>query len=61
MCPKKYRQIGNMHNSIRMAGDFTAVHRPWTINYEKDLLPGEMEFYLNNKNKLMNKLTVAKI
>lgn len=47
---KKYRQIGNMHNSIRMAGDFTAVHRPWTINYEKDLLPGEMEFYLNNKN-----------
>lgn len=47
---KKYRMLGSMENSIRIGGDFTAVHRPWTINYEKDLLPGEIDFYLNNKN-----------
>jgi hypothetical protein len=48
---KKYRVLGSMDNSIRIAGDFTAVHRTWTINYEKDLLPGEMEFYLGQGNK----------
>ena len=48
---KKYRTLGNMYNSIRMAGDFTAVHRPWIINHEKDLLPGEMEYYLGEGNK----------
>jgi len=48
---KKYRELGNMNNSIRMAGDFTAVHRPWLINNEKDLLPGEMDYYLSKGNK----------
>jgi hypothetical protein len=49
---KKYRVVGSMDNSIRIAGDFTAVHRPWTLNNEKDLLPGEMDFYLNNKDNI---------
>lgn len=48
---KKYRVLGSMENSIRMAGDFTAVHRPWLIDNEKDLLPGEMNFYLTKDNK----------
>lgn len=53
---KKYRLVGSMYQSIRIAGDFTAVHRPWLIGNEKDLLPGEMEFYLNNKDNISTTL-----
>jgi hypothetical protein len=48
---KKYRMLGNMYNSIRIAGDFTAVHRPWTISNKTEVPPEEMEYYLKNDNK----------
>jgi len=48
---KKYRMLGNMHNSIRIAGDFTAVHRPWTLANKTEILQEEMDYYLNTGNK----------
>jgi hypothetical protein len=33
-----------------MAGDFTAVHRPWLSNYKDELLPGEGDNYLGAGN-----------
>ena len=48
---KKYRMLGNIHNSIRIAGDFTAVHRPWTISNKTEVPPEEMEYYLKSGNK----------
>jgi hypothetical protein len=48
---KKYRVLGSMDNSIRIAGDFTAVHRPWTISNKTEVPPEEMEYYLKSGNK----------
>ena len=48
---KKYRMLGNMNNSIRMAGDFTAVHRPWTLANKKEVPQEEMDYYLKTDNK----------
>jgi hypothetical protein len=48
---KSYRIIGGLHNSIRVAGDFTCVHRPWLIDFKDELIPGEHEFYIGNGNK----------
>ena len=33
---------------IRIAGDFTCKHRPWMIGWKNELLPGELEYYLQN-------------
>ena len=52
----KYRVLGDLTNSIRVAGNFTAVHRPWTIGFEKDLLPGELDYYLKNKDNISTTL-----
>lgn len=35
-------------SAIRVAGDFTCVHRPWVIGYENDLLDGELKYYHTN-------------
>lgn len=48
---KKYYIKGSMANSIRIAGDFTAVHRTWLNDFEKELKPGEHEFYMGQGNK----------
>jgi hypothetical protein len=48
---KKYRILGKMDNSIRIAGDFTAVHRPWTIANKTEVPAEEMEYYLKAGNK----------
>ena len=45
---KKYHKKGEKNNSIRIAGDFTCKHRPWLIDYEKELLPDEKNYYLTN-------------
>jgi hypothetical protein len=42
---KKYYKSVNEYNAIRIAGNFTCIHRPWVINYEKDLLEDELDFY----------------
>jgi hypothetical protein len=47
---KKYYDKGSLTNAIRIAGDFTCIHRPWLKNYEDELLPGEKDFYLNINN-----------
>ena len=52
----KYRVLGDMHNSIRMAGDFTAVHRPWTISNKTNVPTEEMEYYLNDKGNISTTL-----
>jgi hypothetical protein len=44
---KKYYNKGSRSNSIRIAGDFTCIHRPWLKNYENELTEGEKDFYLN--------------
>jgi hypothetical protein len=36
------------YKAIRVAGDFTCVHKPWVIGYEKELLDGELSYYRNN-------------
>jgi hypothetical protein len=48
---KEYYMKGSLENSIRVAGDFTCVHRPWLNNWEDDLEPGELDHYLNENNK----------
>ena len=48
---KQHRKVGDLESSMRIAGDFTAVHRPWLKNFRDELAPGELEFYLNNDNK----------
>lgn len=48
---KKYYMKGSMANSIRIAGDFTAVHRTWLNDFEKELKPGEHEYYMGQDNK----------
>jgi hypothetical protein len=48
---KKYYNRGQLNNSIRVAGDFTCIHRPWLNNWEADLEEGELEHYLNASNK----------
>ena len=35
---------------VRVAGDFTCIHKPWVIDYEKKLLDGELDYYKNNNN-----------
>lgn len=36
----------NLHNiHIRVAGNFTAIHRPWHEGYQRDFLPDELEYY----------------
>jgi len=47
---KKYYKKGFLGNSIRIAGDFTAVHKPWLMKYEDEQLPGENENYLSAGN-----------
>ena len=47
---KKYYVKQKRDNSIRIAGDFTAVHRTWLKDYEKELLPGELDYYMKNGN-----------
>jgi hypothetical protein len=32
-------------NSIRVAGEFTAIHRPWVNNWKNELSEGELEQY----------------
>lgn len=48
---KKYYVKGALDNSIRVAGDFTCKHRPWLNDWEADLVPGELDHYLNANNK----------
>ena len=48
---KAYYQKGKMDNCLRIAGDFTAVHRTWLNDYEKELQDGEYEYYLGKNNK----------
>jgi len=36
------------YSGIRVAGNFTCIHIPWTIGYEKILLEDELEYYHNN-------------
>jgi len=48
---KAYRKIDGLDNSIRVAGDFTCVHRPWLKNFKDELLPGEFDYYMGNGNK----------
>jgi hypothetical protein len=48
---KEYYMKGSLENSIRVAGDFTCVHRPWLNDWEADLEPGELDHYLNANNK----------
>jgi len=36
--------------SIRVAGDYTCVHIPWHINFQKQLLEDEYESYMINNN-----------
>jgi len=43
----KYYKVGS-YEGIRVAGDFTCTHIPWTIGYEKTLLDGELDFYKQN-------------
>jgi hypothetical protein len=43
----KYYKPGS-YSGIRVAGDFTCIHRPWVIGYENDLLDGELNYYRNN-------------
>jgi len=47
---KQYYSIGSM-SGIRVAGNFTAIHKTWMIDWEKELQPGEYEAYLNEENK----------
>jgi hypothetical protein len=47
---KKYYKPGKLDDSIRIAGNFTSVHRPWLNNMEQELLPGELDYYLNKDN-----------
>lgn len=54
---KEYRKLNGLDNSIRVAGDFTAIHRPWLKNFKSELLDGEMDFYLSSKD---NKSTTLK-
>jgi len=44
---KKYYSP-HSYSAIRVAGDFTCVHRPWVIGYENDLLDGELKYYRTN-------------
>jgi hypothetical protein len=44
---KKY-YYPNSYSAIRVAGDFTCIHRPWVIDYENDLLDGELKYYHTN-------------
>jgi len=48
---KAYYKKGSMENCIRVAGDFTAVHRTWLNGFEKDFQRGEYEHYLGKGNK----------
>ena len=43
----KYYKPGS-YSAIRVAGDFTCVHKPWVIGYENELLDGELNYYRNN-------------
>jgi len=47
---KNYHKFGKLDNSIRVAGPFTAIHRTWQNDWEKDLMPGELDAY--NKNNV---------
>ena len=44
---KKYYKPDS-YTSIRIAGDFTSTHIPWTIGFEEMLLDDELEYYYNN-------------
>ena len=33
---------------VRVAGDFTCIHRPWHENFQYELAPGEFDSYLKN-------------
>jgi hypothetical protein len=45
---KKYYNNNSQYGGIRIAGNFTCVHIPWLIDYEKMLLDGELDYYRNN-------------
>lgn len=45
---KKYYKSAYEYKAIRVAGDFTCVHRPWVSGYENDLLDGELKYYRTN-------------
>ncbi len=53
---KDYRELGNLGNSIRIAGNFTATHKPWLKNWEKELRPDELEMFLNPKENVSTSL-----
>lgn len=55
---KEYRQVGKLENSIRIAGDFTAVHRPWLKGYENEMLPGELDYYVKSKDNKIGRAHV---
>jgi hypothetical protein len=40
--------IPDSYSAIRVAGDFTCVHKPWVVGYENELLDGELNYYRNN-------------
>jgi hypothetical protein len=40
--------IPNSYTAIRVAGNFTSIHKPWVLGYEKELLDGELSYYRNN-------------
>lgn len=52
----KYPMPGSMNNSIRIAGNFTAVHRPWTLSNKNQVPVEEMEYYLNHKDNISTTL-----
>jgi hypothetical protein len=52
----KYPVLGNMNDSIRIAGNFTAVHRPWTLSNKTNVPAEEMEYYLNHKDNISTTL-----
>jgi len=44
---KKYSNMERAWEpGIRVAGDFTCIHRPWMVGWENELMPGEMEAYM---------------
>jgi FkbM family methyltransferase len=45
---RKRRVSSNPCNDIRIAKDFTCIHRPWHTDYRDAFMPDEIEYYLKN-------------
>lgn len=44
-CLVNFNNKTDWNTQIRMAGDFTAIHRPWLTNWKSEFQPGELEYY----------------